>query len=156
MIQLIAGCMAIHSAISKTKIGIQDVISPYSLAQFLISNAPPMRKRVKKANKSYDSRIVVSRQFDFTKKFKGKFSSWRTFSFIKYFGRNRRIKGLIAINGWDASSIVESTWLSHICSIASKGLICVHVARRREASIQFVRWIFIGQSRSIERSTNRD
>ena len=91
--------MAIHSAISKTKIGIQDVISPYSLAQFLISNAPRMRKRVKKAKKSSDSRIVVSRQFDFTKKFKGKFSSRRTFSFIKYFARNRRIKGLIAING---------------------------------------------------------
>ena len=42
MIQLIIGCMATHSAISKTKIAIQDVISPYSLDQFLISNAPRM------------------------------------------------------------------------------------------------------------------
>ena len=55
MIQLIAGCMAIHSAILKTKIRIQDVISPYSLDQFLISNAPQTQKRVKKAKKSNDS-----------------------------------------------------------------------------------------------------
>ena len=71
MIQLIDGCMAIHYAILKMKIGIQDVISPYSLNQFLISNAPRTRKRVKKAKKSKDSRIVVSRQFDFTIKSKG-------------------------------------------------------------------------------------
>ena len=56
--------MAIHSAISKTKIGIQDVISPYSLDQFLISNAPRTQKRVKNAKESKDSQIVVSRQFD--------------------------------------------------------------------------------------------
>ena len=64
MILLIAGCMAIHSAISKMNIGIQDVISPYSLDQFSIANAPRTRKCVKNAKKSNDAWIVVPRQFD--------------------------------------------------------------------------------------------
>ena len=71
--------------------GIQDVISPYSLDQFLISNTPLMRKRVKKAKKLKDSQIVVSRQFDFTKKSKGNSSLRRTFGFIEEKRRNRRI-----------------------------------------------------------------
>ena len=58
--------------------GIQDVISPYSLDQFLISNTPRTQKRVKKVKKSKDSQIVVSRQFDFTRKSKGFLSSGRT------------------------------------------------------------------------------
>ena len=47
--------------------GVQDVISPYSLNQILISNTPRTRKRVKKLNKSKGSQIVVSRQFDLLK-----------------------------------------------------------------------------------------
>ena len=35
--------------------GVQDVISPSSLDQFLISNAPRMQKRVKKAKESNDA-----------------------------------------------------------------------------------------------------
>ena len=50
---------------------IQDVISPYSLDQFLISNTPWMRKHVKKVNKSKDPRIVVFRLFNFARKFMG-------------------------------------------------------------------------------------
>ena len=91
--------MAIHSAISKMKIGIQDVICPYSLDQILISSTPRTRKRVKKAMKSNDSRIVVSRQFDFTRKSKGKFFVAKNIRFYRRIGRNRRINGLIAING---------------------------------------------------------
>ena len=53
---------------------IQDVISPYSLDQFLISNTPHMRIRVNKLKKSKDSQIVVSRQFDFARKAKGSVS----------------------------------------------------------------------------------
>ena len=53
---------------------IQDVISPYSLYQFLISNTPRTRKRVKKVKKSKNSQIVVTRQFDFTQKSKGSIS----------------------------------------------------------------------------------
>ena len=48
----------------KDKDDIQDVISPYSVDQILISNTPRMRKRVKKLKKSKDSQIVVSRQLD--------------------------------------------------------------------------------------------
>ena len=44
--------------------GVQDVISPYSLDQILISNTPRMWKPVNKLKKSKDSQIVVSRQFD--------------------------------------------------------------------------------------------
>ena len=51
--------------------GIQDMISPYALDQFLISNTPRTQKRVKKVKKSKDSQIVVSTQFDFTRKSKG-------------------------------------------------------------------------------------
>ena len=47
--------------------GVQDVISPYSLDQILISNTPRTRKRVKKLKKSKGSQIVVSRQFDLLK-----------------------------------------------------------------------------------------
>ena len=83
--------MAIHSAISKTKIGIQDMISPNSFDQFLISNAPRTRKCVKNAKKSIDSRIVASRQFDFTRKSKGVLPSRRTVLFIEENRRTRRI-----------------------------------------------------------------
>ena len=78
--------MAIYSTISKTKIGIQAVISPYSLDQFPISNAPRTRKHVQKAKKSKDSQIVVSRQFDFTRKSKGVLPSQRTVLFIRELG----------------------------------------------------------------------
>ena len=40
---------------------IQDVISPYSFDQILISNTPRTQKWVKKLKKSKDSQIVVSR-----------------------------------------------------------------------------------------------
>ena len=72
--------------------GIQDMISPYSLDQFLISNTPQTQKRVKMVKKSKDSQIVVSRQFDFARKSKGGFPSRRTFEFIENFGCNRRIQ----------------------------------------------------------------
>ena len=65
------------------KIGIEDVISPYSLDQFLISNTPRTRKHVKQVKKSNDSRIVVSRQFDFTQKSKGVFSVAKNIEFIE-------------------------------------------------------------------------
>ena len=66
--------------------GIQDVISPYSIDQFLISNTPQMQKCVKKVKKSKDSQIVVSRQFDFTQKFKGGSQSQRIVLFIRILG----------------------------------------------------------------------
>ena len=78
--------MAIHFEIFEDEDGIQDVISPYYLDQFLISNTPRMRKRVKKVKKSKDSQIVVSRHFEFTLKSKGKFSMRRTFRFIEELG----------------------------------------------------------------------
>ena len=101
--------MAIHYAISKTKIGIHDVISPYSLDQFLISNAHRTRKRVKKAKKSNDSRIVVSRLFNFTQKSKGVFSITKNIEFIEEKRHNHWMQPFIAIHGPDHTSIDEST-----------------------------------------------
>ena len=80
--------MAIHSAISKTNIGIQDVISTYSFNQLLISNAPRTRKCVKNAKKSNDASIMVSRQFDKSRKSKGVLPLRRTVLFIEEKRRN--------------------------------------------------------------------
>ena len=121
--------MAIHSTISKMKIRIQNVISPYSLDQFLISSTPWTRKRVKRGNKSNDSQIVVSRQFNFTRKSKGKFPSRRAFGFYRRIGRNHRINGLIAINRWGDTSFGESVRLSRERPITNRASRCVHVAR---------------------------
>ena len=79
--------------------GIQDVISPYSLDQFLISNTPWIQKRVKKLKKLKDSQIMVSRQFDFARKSKGRFPSRRIVQFIERIGRNCRMQWFIAIDG---------------------------------------------------------
>ena len=43
---------------------VQDVISPYPLDQFSISNTPQTRKCFNKDNKLIDSQIVVSKWFD--------------------------------------------------------------------------------------------
>ena len=64
----------------------QDVISPYSLDQFLITNTHRTRKHVKKVKKSKDSQIVVSRQFDFTQKSKGNVSVVKNIKFIEKLG----------------------------------------------------------------------
>ena len=65
---------------------IQDMISPYSLDQFLISNTPWMQKRVKKLKKSKDSQIVVSRQFDLLENPRLSFPSRRKVEFIEDLG----------------------------------------------------------------------
>ena len=64
----------------------QDVISPYSLDQFLISNTPRTQKRVKKLKKSKDSQIVVSRQFDLLKNPRLSFPSRIIVEFIEDLG----------------------------------------------------------------------
>ena len=125
--------MAIYSAISKTKIGIQDVISPYSFDQFLISNAPRTQKRVKKGKKSNNSRNVVSRLFDFTRKSKGEFPFMKNSSIYKRIGHNRWINNLIAINGPDDASFSESARLSHERPIGDGASTVSHVACFEEA-----------------------
>ena len=90
--------MAIHSTIFEDEDDIEDVISPYSLNQFFISSTPRTWKRFKKAKKSLDSQIVVSRQFDFTQKSKGSVFVAKKIEFIEEKRCNRRINGLITIN----------------------------------------------------------
>ena len=87
--------------------GIQDVISPHSFNQFLISNAPRTRKCVKKRNKSMDALIVMSKQFDFTRKSKGSVSVAKNTEFIEEKRCNHRINGRIAINSSDEAPVDE-------------------------------------------------
>ena len=75
------------------KDGIQAVISPYSLDQFLISSTPRTRKRARKGKKSIDSRIMVSRQFDFTQKSRGSIFVAKNTEFIEEKRHNHRING---------------------------------------------------------------
>ena len=65
---------------------VQDVISPHSFNQFSISSTPLTWKCIKKEKKSNDSWIVVSRQFDFVQKSKGKFHSRRIVLFKEKLG----------------------------------------------------------------------
>ena len=108
--------------------GIQGVISPHSFNQFSISSTRQTQKRVKKRKKSVDSRIVVSTQFDFTKKSKGVFSVAKNIGFIGEKRRNRWMRWFTAMNGQDCASFDESMRLSRIYSIDCEGLRCVHVA----------------------------
>ena len=135
---------------------IQDVISPYSLDQFSISSTPRTGKRVKKAKKSIDSWIAVTRQFDFTQKSKGVFSVAKNIEFIEEKRHNHRMRRFIVINGQDCASFDESMRLSRIHLIADGASRCCHVARRRGLLFRSIRWIFIGRSWSIGRSTNCD
>ena len=50
---------------SKMIVGSQELISPYSLNEISLSNTPWMQKLIKKRREVKDSRIVVSRQFDY-------------------------------------------------------------------------------------------
>ena len=93
--------------------GVQDVISPHSFYQFWISNAPQMRKCVKKRNKLMDAWIVVFKQFDFTRKSKCSFRSRRTILFKEESG----------------VTVDKSSLSSHERPIGDGGLRCVHVNR---------------------------
>ena len=81
--------------------GVQDVISPYPLDQFSISSTPRMRKCVEKGKKLIDSRIVVSRQFDFTRKSKGVIYVAKNIGFIEEKRRNYRMRWFIATRWHD-------------------------------------------------------
>ena len=84
------------------------MISPYPLNQFSISNTPRTWKHVKKRKKSIDSRILVSRQFDFTRKSKGKFRLTKNIGFIGEKGRNYQMMWFIMINGPDEASLDQN------------------------------------------------
>ena len=108
------------------------MISPYSLNQFLISSTPSTRKRVKKAKKSKESRIVVSRQFDFTRKSKDNISVAKNIEFIEELGVTVGSNGLITINGPDEASLGESVRLSRERPIGDGASTVSHIARFEE------------------------
>ena len=118
---------------------IQDVISPYSLDQFLISNTPRTQKRVKKGKKSKDSWTVVSRQFDFTWKSKGSVFVPKNIEFIEKFGVTVGSNGLIAINDRDDAPVDESMRLSCIRPIGDGASTVSHIARLMRRVVWFVR-----------------
>ena len=125
--------------------GVQDMISPHSFNQFLISNAPRMRKWVKKRKKSMDAWIVVSKEFDFTPKSKGQVRSRRTVLFKEKLGVTVRSN----CPSWSTAEMMRRL-------IKTVRLSCIRsIVWRRDASIHHVRWIFIKQSWLIIRSIGR-
>ena len=102
--------------------GVQDVISPSSLDQFLISNTLWTWKGVKNVKKSNDTWIVVSRQFDLSRKSKSVLPLRRTVLFIEEKRRNRRIWTSIVINGPDDASFDQNGAIkSHLSDRKWKG-----------------------------------
>ena len=75
--------------IFKDKIEVQDVISPQSLDQILISSTPWTQKRVKNARKLIGARIVVSKQLDYLKTSRALFSVEEQVNLKVIFGRDR-------------------------------------------------------------------
>ena len=122
----------------------------------MISNAPQTWKRVKKAKKSIDSRIVVSRQFDFTRKFEGSISVAKNIEFIEEKRRNHRINDRIAINSQDCTSFGELTRLSHERLIGDGVSTVSHVVCFEETR-HLIRPLGFNPTVAINRkSTNRD
>ena len=111
--------------------GVQDMISPYPLDQFSISNTPQTQKRVKKGKKSIDSQIVVFRYFDFTQKSKGEFRFTKNTLIYRKIGCNSHIWTSIAINGSDEASLGKSVRLNGDHPIGDERLRCFHVAWRK-------------------------
>ena len=66
MIRLITGFKAFHSAISKTIIGVQEANSSYSIDEISLPTTST-QKWVYKRLEARDSRMVVSKQFDYSK-----------------------------------------------------------------------------------------
>ena len=98
-------------------------------------------------NKSRDSHIVVSKQFNLLKNPRTNFRVEEHFNFIGKFGRNRRMRRFDLINGSDCMSFGESTSLSCVRSIHDEVSRFCHVTREEEASFDDVRSMFIRRSR---------
>ena len=104
------------------KIEVQDVISPRSLDQISISSTPWTRKRVKNARKSNDTRIVVSRQFNYIENSRAVFYVEEQFNLKGNLG--------LTIDLMDSSRstvamkrmLIETVRLSRIRSITNGGL----------------------------------
>ena len=111
------------------EVEVQDVISPRSLDQILISNAPRMRKCIKKRFKPMDAWIVVSKQFNFTQKSKGVFVHEEQF----YLKRKR---GITVRSTVDSRSMVTmERLLVNRCfylMIVDEGSRCIFIAWRRK------------------------
>ena len=136
--------------------GVEDVISPRSLDQFSISNAPWMQKWIKKRFKSMDAWIVVSRQFDFTRKSKGVFPFRRTF----YLKRKRGVTVHSTVAS--RSTVTMERRLANRCfyliivQSQMKGRDAFSSCEEGSVSIRCVRWIFIERFWLIWRSIDRD
>ena len=129
------------------KIEVQDVISPWSLDEILISSTPWTQKWVKNAKKSNDTLIVVSRQFDYLKNSRGVFSVEEQFNLKGNWGV---IVDLTDSSRWTVAMrrlLIKMVRLSHICSITDGGLSFFHVLLSEESRCLIIRLIFIHRSR---------
>ena len=108
--------------IFEDEIEVQDVISPRSLDQILISGTPWMQKRVKNMKKSNDTRIGCLDSLNFSKIQGRNFRSRRTVYLKGKLG--------VTVDLMDSSRstvamrrpLIESSRLSLVCSIDDEGL----------------------------------
>ena len=124
--------------IFEDKIEVQDVISPLSLDQIKLEikilSAPPMRKCIKNEIKSNGTRIWCLDSSNFLKIQGQSFPSRRTRYFKEKFGRDRPMKGRLAIDGRDHASFdrngaiklhpFDQRWSVRICPHRVKEEVC--------------------------------
>ena len=99
---------------------------------------------------------MVSRQFDFTQKSKGKFPFEEQFLFIQELGVAVGFELPLRSTVEMKRRLIEMMRLSCIPSIPDGALGCVHVARVKRRVDSSISWIFIERSRSILGSINCD
>ena len=131
MIQLIAEFKAFHSAYSKTIIGVQEANSPYSIDEISLSTTLWTQKCVYNQLKAINSRMVVSRQFDYSKSSKKALQCRRRSQFIANLGVSVRSGVSSSINSSDETRGCESLQLSHGHWIGDGPSRFRHVARFR-------------------------
>ena len=90
--------------IFEDEVEVQDVISPRSLDQILISSIPWTWKRVKNMKKIKWHSNWVSEQFEYLKNSRTKLPFAKNSVFKGEIRRNRPMKGRIAINDHDEAS----------------------------------------------------
>ena len=116
------------------KIEVEDVISPRSFVQILISSTPWTQKWVKNGKKSNGTQIVVSRQFDYLENSRAVFSIEEQVYFKRKLG--------VTIDLTDSSQstvtmrrlLIESSRLSLEHLIDDEGLRWVHIFKWGVAS----------------------
>ena len=146
MIQFIVGLSALHSLISNTSFGIQEAIAPYSLRKILLSNTSWTQKLIKQMRKARDSRIKMSKQFDYLKYPRMLYIVKEHAYLYTKLGVTVGFGSLSSINNSHETLGCESLLLSRVRLIEDGTLRLCHTAGYRlsdhESTPQFLKWPF--------------